>query len=134
MPADTLRLEFQQPSSRRGMPTRLVTAAIIRHSTDMFILLHAVHKRETIGSQCRTSALLKEGHYLHKLTQGYLAGCNSSFSRGLYSTESHFCMAFRACSSPGKVKNFLISTSSRPVLRPTQPPIQWVPCGNTQTF
>jgi hypothetical protein len=30
-------------------------------------------------------------------------------------------------SSPGKVKNFLPSTSSRPVLGSTQPPIQWVP-------
>jgi hypothetical protein len=30
-------------------------------------------------------------------------------------------------SSPGRVKNFLFSTSSRPVLWPIQPPIQWVP-------
>jgi hypothetical protein len=29
-------------------------------------------------------------------------------------------------SSPSRVKNFLLSTSSRPVLGPTQPPIQWV--------
>jgi hypothetical protein len=29
-------------------------------------------------------------------------------------------------SSPGKIKNFLFSTLSRPALRPTQPPIQWV--------
>jgi hypothetical protein len=29
-------------------------------------------------------------------------------------------------SSPGRVKNFLFSTSSRPALRFTQPPIQWV--------
>jgi hypothetical protein len=29
--------------------------------------------------------------------------------------------------SPSRVKNFLFSTSSRPVLRPNQPPIQWVP-------
>jgi hypothetical protein len=28
--------------------------------------------------------------------------------------------------SPGKVKNFLISTSSRPALRPTYPPIQGI--------
>jgi hypothetical protein len=28
-------------------------------------------------------------------------------------------------SSPGKGKNFLPSTSSRPVLGPTQPPVQW---------
>jgi hypothetical protein len=28
--------------------------------------------------------------------------------------------------SPGRVKNILLSTSSRPVLGPTQPPIQWV--------
>jgi hypothetical protein len=28
---------------------------------------------------------------------------------------------------PGEVKNFLFSTSSRPVLGPIQPPIQWVP-------
>jgi hypothetical protein len=30
-------------------------------------------------------------------------------------------------SSPGRVKNFLLSTLSIPALRPTQPPIQWVP-------
>jgi hypothetical protein len=30
---------------------------------------------------------------------------------------------------PGRVKNFLFSTPSRPVLRPTQLPIQWVPRG-----
>jgi hypothetical protein len=33
-------------------------------------------------------------------------------------------------SSPGTVKNFLFSTSSRSVLGPTQPPIQWVPGGS----
>jgi hypothetical protein len=32
-------------------------------------------------------------------------------------------------SSPGKVKNFLFSKSSRPALGSTQPPIQWVPRG-----
>jgi hypothetical protein len=30
-------------------------------------------------------------------------------------------------SSPGRVKNFLFFTSSRPTLESTQPPIQWVP-------
>jgi hypothetical protein len=30
-------------------------------------------------------------------------------------------------SSPGRVKNFLFSTTSRPALGSTQPPIQWVP-------
>jgi hypothetical protein len=30
-------------------------------------------------------------------------------------------------SSPDRVKNFLFSTSSRPVLGSTQPPVQWVP-------
>jgi hypothetical protein len=29
-------------------------------------------------------------------------------------------------SSSGRIKNFLFSTWSRPVLGPTQPPIQWV--------
>jgi hypothetical protein len=28
------------------------------------------------------------------------------------------------CSNPGRVKNFLFSTSSRPALGPTQPPIK----------
>jgi hypothetical protein len=31
------------------------------------------------------------------------------------------------CSSPGRVKNFVFSTSSRPNLGSTQPPIRWVP-------
>jgi hypothetical protein len=30
-------------------------------------------------------------------------------------------------SNPGRVRNFLFSKSSRPVLRSTEPPIQWVP-------
>jgi hypothetical protein len=30
-------------------------------------------------------------------------------------------------SSPGREKNFLFSTSSRPALGSTQPPVQWVP-------
>jgi hypothetical protein len=30
-------------------------------------------------------------------------------------------------SSPGRIKNFLFSTSSIPALGPTQRPIQWVP-------
>jgi hypothetical protein len=30
-------------------------------------------------------------------------------------------------SNPGRVKNFVFSTSSRPALGPTQSPIQWVP-------
>jgi hypothetical protein len=30
-------------------------------------------------------------------------------------------------SSPGKVKHFLFSMSSKLILGPTQPPIQWVP-------
>jgi hypothetical protein len=29
-------------------------------------------------------------------------------------------------SSPGRAEHFLFSTSSRPVLGPTQPPIQWI--------
>jgi hypothetical protein len=30
-------------------------------------------------------------------------------------------------SSPGRVKNFNFSISSKPALEPTQPPVQWVP-------
>jgi hypothetical protein len=30
-------------------------------------------------------------------------------------------------SSPGRIKNFLFPTLSRPALGPAQPPIQWVP-------
>jgi hypothetical protein len=30
-------------------------------------------------------------------------------------------------SNPGRVKNFLLSLSSRPALGPVQPPVQWVP-------
>jgi hypothetical protein len=34
--------------------------------------------------------------------------------------------------SPGRVMNFLFSTSSRPALGPTQPPIQWVPVATSR--
>jgi hypothetical protein len=37
------------------------------------------------------------------------------------------CTTERSEFSPGRVKNFLFSASSRPDLGPTQPPIQWVP-------
>jgi hypothetical protein len=43
--------------------------------------------------------------------------------------QSHWLRAGRLrgrSSSPGRVKNFLFSTSSRPALGSTQPPIQWV--------
>jgi hypothetical protein len=50
------------------------------------------------------------------------SGCLSRYSDWLRATQ----MSGRS-SSPGKGKNFLFSTSSRPVLGPTQPPIQWIP-------
>jgi hypothetical protein len=43
---------------------------------------------------------------------------------------SHWLRAGRPrvrSSSPGRVKNFLFSKSSRPALGSTQPPIQWEP-------
>jgi hypothetical protein len=56
------------------------------------------------------------------------------YSRGRYidyaSRYSDWLRAGRRrgqSSSPGRVKNFLFSKSSRPALLCTQPPIQWVP-------
>jgi hypothetical protein len=51
----------------------------------------------------------------------------------LHSPDSDWLRAIRPkgrSSSPGRVKNILFSTSSRPALGPTQPPIQWVPEGS----
>jgi hypothetical protein len=44
------------------------------------------------------------------------------------SRDSSFCIATGWTGSiPRRGKNFFFSTASRPALRPTQPPIQWVP-------
>jgi hypothetical protein len=43
------------------------------------------------------------------------------------STPFSFIFGVGRSSSPGTVKNFLFSTSSRPALGSTQPPVQWVP-------
>jgi hypothetical protein len=57
---------------------------------------------------------------LYHTTRGYVPEyCNSVTGK----VQS----AWRRSSSPVRVKNFLFSTSSRPALGPTQPPIQWVP-------
>jgi hypothetical protein len=45
----------------------------------------------------------------------------------LFDSRDSDCAIGVPSSSPGRVKNFLFSTSSRPALRPTQPPNQWVP-------
>jgi hypothetical protein len=54
-----------------------------------------------------------------------------------YCFEPELCSHYSDClriewpkdlsSSPGRVMNILFSTSSRPGLGPTQPPIQWIP-------
>jgi hypothetical protein len=52
---------------------------------------------------------------------------NMRFCRLRYSNWLSAGRARRSSSSPGRVKNFLFSTSSRPALGSTQPPIQWAP-------
>jgi hypothetical protein len=52
---------------------------------------------------------------------------------GWHSRYSNWLLAGRPrgrSSSPGRVNNFYFSMSSRPGLRCTQPPMQWVPGGS----
>jgi hypothetical protein len=71
---------------------------------------------------------------LYSLSQQFTGGRllrSNYFSplRNLDSRNSDWLRAGRPrsrSSSPSRVKNFLFSTSSRPALGPTQPPIQWV--------
>jgi hypothetical protein len=61
---------------------------------------------------------------------GFLNSTNMEEELGLHSRYSDWLRAGRSRgrgSSPGSVKNFLFSTSSRPAVGSTQPPIQWVP-------
>jgi hypothetical protein len=50
-----------------------------------------------------------------------------AYEPGYSSRYSDSLRARFRSSSPGRVKNFLFSTSSRPALGSNQPPIQWVP-------
>jgi hypothetical protein len=60
---------------------------------------------------------------------------STTLSRGIWCWDSAVGIAtgygmndrWGRSSSPGRVKNFLFSTSSRPALGSTQPPVQWVP-------
>jgi hypothetical protein len=61
----------------------------------------------------------------------YLGKCRDTLV-GYCSRYSDWLRAGRPrgrSSSPGRVKNFLFSTSSRSAVGPTQPPIQWAPGG-----
>jgi hypothetical protein len=56
-------------------------------------------------------------------------GWRNLHSEELHNSSSDWLRAGRPrgrSSSPGRVKNFLFSTSARPPLGSTQPPIQWV--------
>jgi hypothetical protein len=48
-------------------------------------------------------------------------------NRSCAGSDDSLYFAWVRSSSPGRVKNFLFSTSSRPALGFTQPPIQWAP-------
>jgi hypothetical protein len=61
--------------------------------------------------------------YLHFLISLHCLEINKVSLGQIYLTLS--CCYFE--SSPGGVKNFNFSKSSRPALSSTQPPIQWVP-------
>jgi hypothetical protein len=59
---------------------------------------------------------------LNEVTNRKESGWLSRYSDGLRAGRQR-----GPSSSPGRVKKFLFSTSSRPALGPTQPPIEWVP-------
>jgi hypothetical protein len=57
--------------------------------------------------------------YIFKCTTPIFRSCDSDWIRAGWQMGRS--------SSPGRVKNFYFSTSSRPSLGSTQPPIRWVP-------
>jgi hypothetical protein len=78
-------------------------------------LLHEIRNQPTGIMSYFIRALLMPNFMGHRYSVvGIATGCGLDDTRG-------------RSSSPGKVKNFLFSTSSRPVLGSTQPPIQWLP-------
>jgi hypothetical protein len=66
------------------------------------------------ASQEGLSSMSDDDDDLHELGAGIAQSVRAGRPRG-------------RSSSPGRVKNFLFSKSSRPNLGSTQPPIQWVP-------
>jgi hypothetical protein len=50
----------------------------------------------------------------------------ASSSQGSWDSVISLASSYSRSSIPGRVKNFLFSTSSRPVLRSIKPPFQWV--------
>jgi hypothetical protein len=63
----------------------------------------------------------------------YVAAIKESVHAGIAQSASRYSDWLRAgrlrgwSSSPGRVKNFIFSASTRPVLRPAQPSVQWAP-------
>jgi hypothetical protein len=103
--------------------------------------LMAISKRKTEGRQAKlgTNTPRKHAYTLHiKYCLLRQHGRHAKYFRlnTLSSKEPQQLSRYSDCLragrrsrslSPGRVKNFHFSTSSRPALRSTQPPIQWVP-------
>jgi hypothetical protein len=87
----------------------------------------AVTMRQLIRHRCWVCSL---NNMLQANCNSYRRLGSAHADRAMLSRYSDWLRARRPrgrSSSPGRIKTFLLSTSSRPILGSTQPPIQWVP-------
>jgi hypothetical protein len=73
------------------------------------------------------SPIYNGNNYKVRINSNIFLSMMTQFLRSRYSDWLRTGRRRDRSSSPGRVKNFLFSTSSRPALGPTQPPNQWVP-------
>jgi hypothetical protein len=103
-----------------------------RPTTPALSHMNSAHILQSSCPKIHPTPILLSARRFSKWSPSFLFCCLSSLVRLAHSSNMwrNWLRAGRPrgrSSSPGRVKNFLFSTSSRRALRPTQPAIEWVP-------
>jgi hypothetical protein len=110
---------------QNGLPIKCILSQLCPVYTLVSCLRLISSEMCVIVSECHRYFVCVQGRVWHLSNICGVIGPSAMRSR--YSDWRRAGRPRCRSSSPGRVKDFHFSISSRPPLRPTQPPIEWVP-------